>query len=384
MLKTIVAPFAGAFLLLAWAAAPAQAQTAVPTVVASCGTATMVAGRGGSPTVDTTGVTCTTGGGGSSGGTPFAPGAAFSTLSVTNVTASVALPAGLVSVFQNTGTTAVSCTLGVGSATATTNQNIIQPSSWLGFTNGANTVGACIDQTGSATNLVVISGGAGIPAGTGGGASSGGGGAVTSIDGGIVTIGAIADAAYIGSGAATVVSALKGIYNTLGLAEAAPGAAVPGLLSAIGVSDGGVSCAGGPCLIAPKALAAGVVGAFSTDVISVQPPWTQTTAIATGTTGAVTATLAIVANKTNYICGFDVSAIGGTAAVSPITITGLLGGTFTYQGVISAATGVNFTRNFGTSGQCIPASGIGVAIAVVTTADGTASAVDVQAWGYYQ
>ena len=34
--------------------------------------------------------------------------------------------------------------------------------------------------------------------------------------------------------------------------------------------------------------------------------------VATGTTGAVTATLAANAGKTTWICGFDVSAIGGT------------------------------------------------------------------------
>ena len=38
-------------------------------------------------------------------------------------------------------------------------------------------------------------------------------GAVTSIDGGITTIGTEADAAYAGSGSATLVAALKGIYN---------------------------------------------------------------------------------------------------------------------------------------------------------------------------
>jgi hypothetical protein len=61
--------------------------------------------------------------------------------------------------FQNTGTTAVSCTLGIGSATATANENIIQPSSFVDVLIGANTFGACIDQTGSASNLVVLSGG---------------------------------------------------------------------------------------------------------------------------------------------------------------------------------------------------------------------------------
>ena len=45
--------------------------------------------------------------------------------------------------------------------------------------------------------------------------TSGGGGAVTIADGADVTQGAKADAAYAGSGAATLVALLKGIYNAL-------------------------------------------------------------------------------------------------------------------------------------------------------------------------
>lgn len=104
------------------------------------------------------------------------------------------------------------------------------------------------------------------------------------------------------------------------------------------------------------------------------------TAIATGSTGAVTATFALVPNKTLYICGFDVSALGGTAAIGPITVTGLLGGTFTYQ-FTSTAAGVTLNRLYT---PCVPAANQTTAIAIVTTADGTASAVDVNAWGVVQ
>jgi hypothetical protein len=104
------------------------------------------------------------------------------------------------------------------------------------------------------------------------------------------------------------------------------------------------------------------------------------TSVATGTTGAVTATLAApTTGATNYICGFDVSAAGGTATVSPITVAGLLGGSFTYQGI--SAGGTPFQHTFT---PCVPASAINTAITVSTTADGTATAVDVQAWGYRQ
>src|ERR1700722_6329102 len=49
---------------------------------------------------------------------------------------------------------------------------------------------------------------------------------------------------------------------------------------------------------------------------------TPITGNGTGTTGAVVGTLAAAAAKTTYICGFAVSAVGGTAAVGPITIAG--------------------------------------------------------------
>lgn len=125
----------------------------------------------------------------------FAPGGAFATLTATGSSASVALPTGAVVIFQNAGTTAVSCTLGVGSATALASENIIQPASWLALTVGSNTFGACIDQTGSASNLVVLSGGTGLPTGAGGGSGSGGGGAVTVADGADVAQGTTTDAA---------------------------------------------------------------------------------------------------------------------------------------------------------------------------------------------
>lgn len=102
-------------------------------------------------------------------------------------------------------------------------------------------------------------------------------------------------------------------------------------------------------------------------------------ATATGTTGAVTATLPAVAKVTTWICGFDVSAIGGTAAVGPVTVTGLVGSkTLTYQ-LSSSAAGVVLSRTFT---PCIPASAVDTGIGVTTTADGTATAVDVSAWGY--
>jgi hypothetical protein len=105
---------------------------------------------------------------------------------------------------------------------------------------------------------------------------------------------------------------------------------------------------------------------------------TPVTGNATGTTGAVVGTLAGVAGKTTYICGFDVSAIGGTAAVGPITVAGLTGSSMVYQ-LSSSAAGVTFSRTFT---PCVPASAANTAITITTTADGTATAVDVNSWGY--
>ncbi len=108
----------------------------------------------------------------------FAPGASYASLTATGSSARTALTTGLTAVVFNTGTTSVSCALGNSSVTAVANENIIQPNSWLGFTIGNNVDIACIDQGAADTtsNVVVISGGSGLPTGAGGGGGGGGGG----------------------------------------------------------------------------------------------------------------------------------------------------------------------------------------------------------------
>lgn len=108
---------------------------------------------------------------------------------------------------------------------------------------------------------------------------------------------------------------------------------------------------------------------------------TAITGNAAGTIGAVVGTLPAAAAKTTYVCGFDVSYIGGTAAVSPITVAGLVGSSMVYQLPVSATGGQTFSRSFN---PCIPASAVNTAITVTTTADGTATAVDVNSWGFQQ
>jgi hypothetical protein len=99
---------------------------------------------------------------------------------------------------------------------------------------------------------------------------------------------------------------------------------------------------------------------------------------AAGTTGAVVGTLTATSTTTAYISGFTVSAIGGVAAVGPITVAGLAGGSQIYQ-MNSLAAGNTLTVNFT---QPIPASAVNTNITVTTTADGTATAVNVNSWGF--
>jgi hypothetical protein len=117
--------------------------------------------------------------------------------------------------------------------------------------------------------------------------------------------------------------------------------------------------------------------------VTVTPYATATVALtgnAAGTTGAVVGTLAAASAKTTYICGFVVSAIGGTAAVGPVTVAGLIGSSMVFQ-LSSSAAGVNLQQTFT---PCIPASATNTAITITTTANGTATAVDVNSWGYRQ
>jgi hypothetical protein len=99
---------------------------------------------------------------------------------------------------------------------------------------------------------------------------------------------------------------------------------------------------------------------------------------ATGTTGAVVGTLSGANGRVTYICGFNVSAIGGTAAIGPVTVAGLVGSSMVFQGSSSAA-GNNLSQTFT---PCVPASADNTSITITTTADGSATAVDVNSWGY--
>jgi hypothetical protein len=133
--------------------------------------------------------------------------------------------------------------------------------------------------------------------------------------------------------------------------------------TATGGNAGWVPCAAGnPMAVAPAAYPAGV---------------TPIVAVGTGSTSAVTATLAASATLKTYICSVDVSALG-TLAVGPITITNVAGSTFTYQ-LTATASGNLFTRTFT---PCVPTSAVNTSMVITTTADGSATAVDINATGY--
>jgi hypothetical protein len=97
----------------------------------------------------------------------------------------------------------------------------------------------------------------------------------------------------------------------------------------------------------------------------------------------VVGTLAANATKFTYICGFDVSAIGGTATIGPVTVAGLVTASQVYQVPVNSATNATVLGPI-TFNPCIQSSAINTAITVTTTADGTASAVDVNSWGFQQ
>lgn len=123
------------------------------------------------------------------------------------------------------------------------------------------------------------------------------------------------------------------------------------------------------------------ISSTSVQTSPVPPVIAQISGNAAGTTGAVVGTLAAAALKTTFICGFNVQAIGGTAAIGPVTVAGLIGASQVYQGSSSVAGGPVASASFT---PCVPASAVNTAITITTTANGTATAVNVNSWGYQQ
>lgn len=158
-------------------------------------------------------------------------------------------------------------------------------------------------------------------------------------------VGAPADAAYAGSGSASIIAALKGVYG----AVAGPVPAGTALIGNVGA----------------------VYPAGSTPI----------TASATGTTGATTATLAASSSLHTYVCGFSIRANATAAATADSTVTGTVTGTLHYtQWTPPAALGLGLTEQI--FQPCVISSAINTGIAVISAAPGSGGVVSVSAWGF--
>ncbi len=167
---------------------------------------------------------------------------------------------------------------------------------------------------------------------------------------------------------------------------ATAGTAVPATLAAVGISDNGTSCSGGPCLVAPSALVPGVFGSPTAQVLSVQAndPCTyaakSSAAIAVAT--ATTTSLVAVSGSTSiYVCGFSMTiAPSATAADTALfeygtstncTGTHALTGTYGAGDLTSAAPVTHV--NYGTGGYTVMTAPASQGVCIVTA--GTAVSV---------
>jgi len=103
----------------------------------------------------------------------FTPGSAYaSPLSVATTSSRVALPSGQVVVVYNVGAIAAFVQLGGAAVIATPSNDVVQPNSWMAFSVGTNGFLAAVTTSGSTT--LNLSGGSGLPTGSGGGGAGGG------------------------------------------------------------------------------------------------------------------------------------------------------------------------------------------------------------------
>lgn len=105
---------------------------------------------------------------------------------------------------------------------------------------------------------------------------------------------------------------------------------------------------------------------------------------ANGTTAAVTATMAAVSGKTNWMCGFSVRAAATAATTGAVTITGILGGTMTFEEYISPiATGMTPVEP-PLGHVCISGSATNTAIVLTAPAPGSGGINSANIWGYVE
>ena len=115
-----------------------------------------------------------------------------------------------------------------------------------------------------------------------------------------------------------------------------------------------------------------------------QYPCTPITATNTGTTAAVAATLAAVAAKTTYLCGFSITATATAATAGNATVVGTVTGNLNFvMGVAATATSgaANTSQTFA---PCVPATAANSAIQITSFAAGAGGIAAVSAWGFQQ
>lgn len=349
-------------LLIAAALAPVGAQAQSSIVHVTCAPSSPYANnQTGRPfTIDENGNTCITGSI-SASLTGFTPGGTYATLTASGSSGSVALPAGATVAVSNSGTTTVSCTLGIGSATAVPGQIQVPASSTIFVTPGSNTFIGCIDETGSASNVVRLAGGSGLGTGFGGGGGgSGGGGAITAASGsyasGALSSGSIASGA-MAAGSHAAGSGVDGWDLTQGaIADAAVTAGATGSVSAklrsisrdvmtVNTWAGGTLGAMANYGTSPGAVLVPGVNAFITNTPSVVQSGTWT--VQPGNTANTTPWLVTVNNTLTAVTPGDgiTTTIYGTAPASPVIGVPLLWNGTTYDRWKSAgATGVAAVR----------------------------------------
>ncbi len=241
MTKWLLAALA-ATVALALGSSGARAQTAIPQVVDTCGTAaTFVVGGGGAPTVDTTGAWCTNASGGGGGGgsvtqgtspwvdnvTQWASGVIGAMAAYGTSPGAVLVPGvnayvtNTPTVTANAGTNLNTSALALDATVTTTNADLGAP----GATTCATDTGSCnlnakLSRIAERlTSLLLAT-------------------AVTVADGADVAQGAVADVAYAGSGNATVISGLKGIYAAVTASVAAGTNTIGGFFPVAATSNG--------------------------------------------------------------------------------------------------------------------------------------------------
>lgn len=353
----------------------------------------------------------------------FTPSGSFAVLTAAGTSGSVALPTnGGTVAFQNTGTTTVSCTLGVGSATAVVNQIQVPANSTVSVSVGSNTFAACIDQSGTASNPIVLAGGSGLGSSFGGGSSGGGGGGGAVTNAGVFAVqvtsapttavtGTFWQATQPVSGtffqATQPVSiasavAVTGTFFQATQPVSATALPLPALaatstiqatqqtsLTAMAAQSG--TTVDAPCTVPTTATActetallkaiANVANGPATFASQYPAGAVPITASATGTTAATTATLAAASGKTTYICGYSIR--GNATANTNVTntLTGVVTATMSSLMWVPANTaGLGIDEQI--FSPCIPASAVNTAINAVSGAMGTGGLVTSKAWGY--